>query len=302
MLKIIDVSGHQPYPFTGAAATGFAQADGVIVKTTEGTGYVNPYADRQYQAAKQAGKVRGFYHYARGTDPVAEANYFVAQSRGYFNDGIPFLDWEQGGNASWGNTTWCRRFVDRVHALTGVWCGVYIQASSVAQAASCAPLSCLWIAGYPRNGLKFDTAPTACPYSTGAWDTWTLWQFSGDDLDRNWGNLDRAAWQRIACATAGATVSTSTNINVSNTIKEEIMAGTTHLIFQAEGSQDIFIAYLMTGRYRRIGTMDELKNLQYILKKCGLTCKSWREVNGGSGSGYGTISKKDLACLGKRED
>lgn len=194
-LKFIDISSHQ-----SVEAAAMAGIDGVIVKTTEGTGYVNPKGDAQYQLAKKAGRLLGFYHYASGGNPVAEANYFYENSKNYFKEAVPFLDWESGSNASWGDVNWCRKFVDRIHELTGVWCGIYIQASSLAQVANLANTCPLWIAGYPVNAPNWNV-PTF-QYSTAPWETYTLWQFTGGDLDRNVVNVDAAGWKKIANPTS----------------------------------------------------------------------------------------------------
>jgi hypothetical protein len=207
MLRGIDVSSHDGWSNgrfgRSNTETAYGESDFVIAKATQGTGYVNPYCDPAIQRARRDGKLWGFYHYAGGGDPVAEANYFYNNCKGYFGEGIPCLDWESMQNASWGSTTWCRRFVDRIHELTGVWCMVYVQASAVGQAASCASDCALWIAGYPDNRNYWDM-PTF-RYSTGAWPTWTLWQYtsSGGLTDRNYAQLSREGWLAIAGATSG---------------------------------------------------------------------------------------------------
>ena len=53
--------------------------DFVIVKATEGTGYVNPDFIRAYAQAKNAGKCLGIYHYANGGDYQKEADYFAVK-------------------------------------------------------------------------------------------------------------------------------------------------------------------------------------------------------------------------------
>ena len=204
MLRGIDVSSHDGWS-TGRfgkqnTETAYGESDFVIAKATQGTGYVNKYCDPAIQRAKSDGKLWGFYHYAGGNDPVAEANFFYNNCKNYFGEGIPCLDWERTQNSSWGSTTWCRRFVDRIHELTGIWCMVYIQASAVGQAASCASDCALWIAGYPDNRNSWDM-PTF-RYGTGAWSTWTVWQYtsSGELTDRNYAQLTREGWLAIAGA------------------------------------------------------------------------------------------------------
>ena len=51
--------------------------DFVVIKATEGTGYVNPDYERAYRQAKTAGKCLGIYHYASGGNIQAEAEYFL---------------------------------------------------------------------------------------------------------------------------------------------------------------------------------------------------------------------------------
>ena len=192
MLKVIDISSHQ-----SVENAGIDGIDAVIVKATQGTGYINPKCDAQYQLAKKKGRLLGVYHYAGGGNPVAEADYFLKNIEGYIHEAVLCLDWEAGQNASWGNTAWCRTFVNRVYEKTGVWCLIYIQASAVQQAANCANDCPLWIAGYPTDAASWDVP--AFNYSTSPWPTYTIWQFtSGGGLDRNVAQLTYDAWRKIA--------------------------------------------------------------------------------------------------------
>ena len=71
-LNGIDISGWQEGIDLSAVA-----ADFVIMKATQGTGFVSKDFVRQYQQAKENGKLVGCYHYAEGGDYVAEANNFL---------------------------------------------------------------------------------------------------------------------------------------------------------------------------------------------------------------------------------
>ncbi|MEG0239516.1 MAG: GH25 family lysozyme [Anaerorhabdus sp.] len=188
----IDIASHQSVEVAGMDGIDF-----VIVKATQGTWYTNPDGDKQYQTAKAKGRLLGSYHYAEGGDPVAEANFFVDSIQGYIKEATLWLDWEQGENKAWGNTNWCRAFVNHVYARTGVWCGIYVQASALNQVANLASDCPLWIAGYPTNDPGW-TVPTFM-YSTAPWPVYTIWQFtSGGKLDKNIANLTAADWKRIA--------------------------------------------------------------------------------------------------------
>lgn len=193
MLKFVDISSYNP--ISDATLPG---VDGSISKATQGTWYVNPSCNAQYDAAKNAGKLLGLYHYAEGGDPVAEANYFVASIKNYVGSAVLALDWEQGENKAWGNTSWALNFVRRVHDLTNVWPLVYVQASSISQVASCAPYCGLWIAGYPTDAATW-TVPNFI-YKTSPWPYYTLWQFTSSKgkLDRNVANISAEGWKALA--------------------------------------------------------------------------------------------------------
>lgn len=201
-IKGIDVSSHDQYGghVFGKANTEqcYNGADFVIAKATQGVTYVHKQCDAIIQRCKNDGKLWGFYHYAGGNDAIAEADFFIDKCLGYFGQGVPCLDWESYQNKAWGDTGWCRRFVDRVHERTGVWCLIYVQASARAQAANCANDCGLWIAGYPDNSNTWD-AP-AFNYKTDPWKTPTIWQYSSSNgaTDRNIAYVDAEAWGKIA--------------------------------------------------------------------------------------------------------
>ena len=90
----IDISGWQSGINLAAVPCDF-----VIIKSTQGTSYVNKDCDRAYQQAKKAGKLLGVYHYFSGGDPVAEADFYLKNIAGYLNEAILVLDWEGNENA-----------------------------------------------------------------------------------------------------------------------------------------------------------------------------------------------------------
>lgn len=171
-------------------------AQAVIVKATQGTTYVNPKCNHQWDLAGQLGKLRGIYHYAGGGNPETEANFFINNIKNYVGKGILILDWEKRQNDSWGNTSWCLRFVKEVHRLTGVYPLLYVQESAVWQVANCAALCGLWGAKYPYVTHGW-TVPNMS-FATGAYKVLTGWQFTGSDMDRSIWYLDAAGWNRLA--------------------------------------------------------------------------------------------------------
>ena len=172
-------------------------AQGVIVKATQGTGYVNPKCNHQWDLAGQLGKKRGLYHYAGGGNPVAEAQYFINNIRNYVGQGMLVIDWEGYQNSAWGNANWVRQFVDEVHRLTGVWCVIYVQESALNQVANCAKDCAVWVAKYASMNWNSWTVPNM-NVSSGAFGSIAGWQYTGGDMDRSIWYLDASAWDKFA--------------------------------------------------------------------------------------------------------
>ena len=76
--------------------------DFVVIKATEGTGYVNPDYERAYRQAKTAGKCLGIYHYASGGNIQAEAEYFLKNAGSRVGEAMLVLDWEGRSNPAFG--------------------------------------------------------------------------------------------------------------------------------------------------------------------------------------------------------
>ena len=196
-LNGIDIASYQ----SGIDLT-VVPCDFVIIKATQGTGYVNPDCDRAYQQAKRAGKLRGTYHYVGGGNAVAEADYYVNNIKGYIKDGLLAIDWEAEQNGAWGNEAYLEQLVRRVIERTGVKPLIYSMASRYAQVAAVAKkLDCgLWIAEYA------DMNPTgyqAHPWREGAYGC-AIRQYAstgrlngwGGDLDLNIAYMTRDQWAK----------------------------------------------------------------------------------------------------------
>lgn len=172
-------------------------AQGVIVKATQGTGYVNPKCNHQWDLAGELGKLRGLYHYAGGGNPEEEAQFFINSIKNYVGQGILILDWEGYQNAAWGDVNWSLRFCKEVNRLTNVWPLIYVQESALWQVASCAPYCGVWVAKYYSMNWNSWTLPNMS-VNPGAFGTLTGWQFTGGDMDRSIFYLDEAGWKAIA--------------------------------------------------------------------------------------------------------
>lgn len=150
--------------------------DFVIIKASEGVGYVSPTWGEQINTTLSLGKKAGAYHYANGYAATTEADLFLSQFAPYVGRAIPVLDWESGGNMQWGNGGWVRDWVTHVHNRTGAWPLVYVQSSAISQIPGDVQATCgLWVAQYA------DMNPTGyqdVPWNEGAYAC-VMRQYSG---------------------------------------------------------------------------------------------------------------------------
>lgn len=210
-LFAVDVSSNNP---VSAAVQGPAKIS--IIKATQGQKYVNPSCNAQYALAKKAGKLLGLYHYADGTGAVAEADHFVQSIKNYIGEAVLILDWETGPSAaarniSFTSKSYARKFMDRVHAKTGVWPMLYTGAEGLKYCASCAPVSALWYANYPYSNWGW-SEPFEFNYKVGKFIV-AGWQytFSGGTLDKSVFYLTETQWKLYTNPKSEATKPTAPN-------------------------------------------------------------------------------------------
>lgn len=203
MLKGIDISHHQKGIDLGVIDTDF-----VIIKATEGNGYTDEMCDTFYQKAKSLGKKLGVYHFARpdlGNSAEAEADWFIKETLGYHKEAMLILDWESGNLK---DTTWARKWLDRVYSKTGVRPVIYMSAS-VMRSADWGDVVAgdygLWVANYGSND---GTAQNSVfdKYPLKYWSFYALWQYTSTgklngyngNLDLNYFSGDTTAWDKYA--------------------------------------------------------------------------------------------------------
>ncbi|MGI5453722.1 lysozyme [Streptomyces sp. CA-249302] len=203
-----DVSSHQRnVDWSKAKAKG---AKFVYIKATESTNYQNPYFGQQYNGARNAGIVRGAYHFAlpNKSSGKAQAAYFVRHGGAWTADGWtlpPALDIEYNpydkkhkcyrlSHSSM--VDWIASFSNEVKRLTGRRPVIYTTAhwwntctgSSRAFAANHA----LWIA-------RHDSADAGS--LPAGWSFWTFWQYDNSGSlpgDQNLFNGSLAQLKRFA--------------------------------------------------------------------------------------------------------
>lgn len=201
----IDVSNHQ-----NGINLSVVPCDFVIVKATQGTGYINPDCDRAYQQAKAAGKCLGVYHYAGGGGAVAEADFFLKNIQGYIGEAILVLDWESYQNSAYNQgPAYAKQFLDRIYEKTGIRALVYIS-KSVCNAfnwGAIAPNHGLWVAQYANyNPTGYQSNPWTDNKGYGAWSGPAIFQYSSSgrlsgyngNLDINIAYMDREGWNKYA--------------------------------------------------------------------------------------------------------
>ena len=204
-LNGIDVASYQ-------SGINFAQVpcDFAIIKATEGTSYISPACNAQYSSAKNAGKLLGLYHYAKGGNAVAEANFFVESVKNYVGQAILCIDWESGGNVAWGDMNYLKQLCQQVINRTGVRPLIYVQASAYASVSAVAKELNLgmWVAQYANMA---STGYQAHPWNEGKYSC-AIRQYSstgrlpgwGGSLDLNLAYMDSTAWQKYAGASGAS--------------------------------------------------------------------------------------------------
>ena len=103
--------------------------EAVIIQTSEGTFYRDPYLQEFYDGAKDNGLRVGFYHFfnpGSSPTPTEQARYFVDALSGLNADIKLVLDLEQtGGLGSYELTLQALEFLREVESLSGLQTAVY---------------------------------------------------------------------------------------------------------------------------------------------------------------------------------
>lgn len=105
--------------------------DGVIVKATEGTGYVNPEYAAWIKWLTEHDKPMGVYHFLAGENAEAEAIHFYNTVKPVIGKAIPIADYE--ANALSKGTAWLGQFLNKFRELSGVRCMIYCSLSVISE-------------------------------------------------------------------------------------------------------------------------------------------------------------------------
>lgn len=223
----IDISAWQ-----GDAGINLAKVpfDFCIIKATEGTDYKNRYFAAHCDAVLNKKKLLGAYHYANGSDPQKEADYFLAYCKKYIGKAILVLDWEAKNNPLFGvkDLEWCLQWCSYVQKKTGIKPIIYVQKSAM-DAVKKAGYN-LWVAQYPDY---VETGYQVHPWNEGAYNclirqytsVGKLSGYSGS-LDLNKAYISAASWRKLAGRRAVSVLAKPTAGKKSiNTIAREVLVG-----------------------------------------------------------------------------
>lgn len=209
-LNVIDIASYQK-----TLVPSKVPADAIIIKATEGTGYINPTFKTQAAQTLAAGKKLGLYHFIHtAATGSAQADYFVANIKPYIGKALLVLDFESttGSNVRTdAMVAQGKAFLDRVYALTSVRPVVYTNTDFEQHLDWSAVVKGnygLWIAQYnttsPITGFK----PRTYTYKLVHWPSLTMFQYHDNThisgysggLDASIFYGDRATWDKYAAA------------------------------------------------------------------------------------------------------
>jgi lysozyme len=171
---------------------------GVIHEATYPPSVRDAYYARRQSAATNAGLLWGAYHFANASDPIRQADHFLATVQNAWqradpgdrpNEVLLVLDFEKNGHYPGGTmrVDQAIRFIERIRQRTGKYPGLYsneyrirdvLNSPKVTPAQKQVLRNCwLWVANYHYQPRK--VAP---------WSDWDMWQYTGDgvcDLPRS---------------------------------------------------------------------------------------------------------------------
>lgn len=202
--------------------------DFCICKATEGNYFIDFTCDEFIQACIKKKIPYGFYHFAGNNEPEEEAEFFYNNCLGYFNKGIPVLDYEV---ENYNNRKWCERFIKKLHELSGIWCMLYISASRCDDYdGSWIPEKCgLWLAGYPHESNYWPDYDM--PYDVYPWKFAAIWQFTSQlvlqgyigRLDGDIAYMDKNGWNKYAQSTDNPQKVEKPKKTIDDLVKETLL-------------------------------------------------------------------------------
>ncbi|MFT8342057.1 MAG: GH25 family lysozyme [Clostridium beijerinckii] len=150
----IDISNYDGYiDFNSVKSSGVQL---VYIKATEGTTFIDPYLQANYNGASSAGLKVGFYHFLVGTSaPETQADNFYNSIKDKRNDLKPMLDIEATG---FDIMDYALRFIAEFKKVSNMDIGIYTYSSFISNLDGRLSNYPLWEANY--NNTPFQNLPT----------------------------------------------------------------------------------------------------------------------------------------------
>lgn len=183
----VDVSVYEPnVDWRALRAQGFRFA---LIRATSSTGYVDPKFAEHWAGAREAGILRGAYHYLfGGLDAKKQAQFFIDTVGADKGELPPIVDLEDAYNEDVPNNkliSTCKAFLDIIEPAFGRTPVVYSRRTYLeprvsinGKAPDWAKDYDLWIAQYPFE-FDPDRMPNVnMPKQPNGWKDWKFWQYS----------------------------------------------------------------------------------------------------------------------------
>jgi len=183
----VDVSVYEPNVDWRALRTqGFKFA---LIRATSSTGYVDPKFAEHWAGAREAGILRGAYHYLfGGQDAKKQAELFIATVGSDKGELPPIVDLEDAYNEDVPNKkliSTCKAFLDIIEGAFGRTPMVYSRktyleprVSIQGKAPDWAKDYELWVAQYPFEFNPASMPNVNMPKQPAGWKDWKFWQYS----------------------------------------------------------------------------------------------------------------------------
>lgn len=204
-LNVLDIASYQAG--INVKATG---ADGVIVKVSEGTNYLNPARADQIRQTINANRMLGLYHFLHRGNAKQQAQYFLNNIKGYIGSAILALDVEgYNNNTQHATPANAKQFMDYVYQQTGVRMLLYTNISDINiydYSAIAKANYGLWLAQYDDTNKHIGFQPKEIYGKVRFWSTVALHQYSSTTILPGWDkhldvsifNGDKKAWLAYA--------------------------------------------------------------------------------------------------------
>lgn len=161
---------------------------GVIVKMTQGTGYVNPEAAKWVDWLVKKKKPLGLYHYLDTAGAEAEAKHFVSNAKPYIGKAVLAIDYE--GDTLRMGTGYLKACLDEVYRLTGVKPLVYCS-QSVTQSQN---FSAIASAGYRLWMAQYASMSPVAGFTENPWHKGSVSPFDGFIMQQYTSNGKLNGW------------------------------------------------------------------------------------------------------------